>query len=166
MIPLLIKAKAVYEWFNFAGEAISALGVIKRAAAATAGAAVIAGAGVGVVKTVEVVTQSPQERAVKAAIATHVPDITPELREQVMKVNSQNTYSKTFLYKEQNRPLLLAIVAICEDGNALPALQCDDASEVKAFIERQELMAKEDEIIREKNRKFIESINTDGLIPR
>lgn len=32
MIHLLLKAKAVYEWFSFAGEAISALGVNELAA--------------------------------------------------------------------------------------------------------------------------------------
>lgn len=168
--PLVIRGMAALntarEWFTFAGEVVSFLGLMKRGAAATAGAAVIAGAGFGAVKTVEVVTQSPQERAVKQAITAHVPDITPELREQVMKVNGENTYSKDFLYEEKNRGLLEVIIAICKDGNALPSLQCDDAGIVKAYIERQERERIARERIKEQNRKFLENLSTDGIIPR
>lgn len=169
-LPLVIRAisaiKAVSEWYTFAGEAFSFLGLAKRAAAATAGAAVIAGAGVGAVKTVEVIAQSPQERSIGKAIATHAPDIAPEIREQVIKVTATNTYSKMFLAEEKNRPILDAILAICLDGAALPAVQCDDASFVKKRLEYQEQARAEWAKAQEYNRKFRDSISTDGLIPR
>lgn len=169
-IPLIIRGLSALntarEWFSFADEAVSFFGLAKRAAAVTAGAAVFAGTTVGAVKTVEVISQSPQERAVKQAIATHTPDITPDIRELVMKVNGENTYSKAFLYKKENRELLDAIVTICEGGNALPALQCDDAGQVKARIAYQERERKAMKRAEEYNRKFRESFSTDGIIPR
>lgn len=137
MLPffgLLARAKAVYEWLNFTNDAVSMIGVVKRAAAATATVAVVAGASVGVTKGAQAVLQSPQERAIKSAIATHAPEISPEIRAQVMKVNSENTYSKVFLYDPNNHPLLEAILALCVDGNALPSTQCDDAGKVKARL--------------------------------
>lgn len=169
MIPFIgamVRLKGVYEWFNFANDTVSVLGVVKRAAAATTAVAVLAGAGVGVVKTVEAVSQSPQERAVKQAIATHTPDITPDIRELVMKVNGENTYSKGFLYKKENHTLLNAIVAICNDGNALPALQCDDAGMVASRLEMEVRERAARERMRERDRKFRESFSTDGIIPR
>lgn len=45
MLPffgLLARAKAVYEWFNFTNDTVSMIGVVKRAAAATATVAVMA----------------------------------------------------------------------------------------------------------------------------
>lgn len=169
-IPLVIRvlaaAKEAKDWFSFANETFSAIGLTKRAAAGVAGAAVIAGAGVGAVKTVEVVTTSPQERAIGKAIATHAPDITPEIREQVIRVTATNTYSKMFLAEEKNRPILDAILAICLDGAALPAVQCDDASYVKKRLEYQEQVRAERARQAEYSRKFRENFNTDGLIPR
>ena len=170
-VPLIIirglsALNTAREWFSFANEAYSFLGLVKRTVAATATVAVLAGSGVGAVKGVEAVSQSPQERAVKAAIATHAPDISKELRELVMKVKTENTYSKGFLYKKENHALLNAIVAICDDGNALPALQCDDAgivaSRLKMEVRERAERAKADEY----NRKFRESFSTDGIIPR
>lgn len=169
-LPIIIRGLSALntarEWFSFAGEAVSFLGLAKRAAAGVAGAAVIAGAGVGAVKTVEVVSQSPQERAISKAITVHAPDITPEIRAQVMKVNGENTYSKMFLYEPKNHQLLEAILAICADGNALPALQCDDAGQVKARLVHDERMREAKKRAEEYNRKFKESFSTDGIIPR
>lgn len=169
-IPLIVRALSALntarEWFSFTGEAVSALGLTKRVVAGAAGAAVIAGAGVGVVKTVETVSQSPQERARSKAIAVHVPDITPEIRAQVMGVNSENTFSKTFLYEDRNRALLGAIIALCKDGNALPALQCDDATYVLNRLERKEIERAEAVKAKEFNRRFMEGMSTDGIIPR
>lgn len=169
-IPLVIRvlaaAKEAKDWFSFANEAFSALGLVKRTAAATAGAAVLAGAGAGLGKAVEVATTTPQERAIGKAIAVHAPDITTEIREQVIKVTATNTYSKMFLEEEKNRPILDAILAICLDGAALPAVQCDDANYVKKRLEYQERVRAERARIAERNRKFRENFNTDGLIPR
>lgn len=143
MIPFIkamTKLKAVYEWFNFANDTMNAAGLVKRAVAATAIAGGMVGVGVGAVKTVEVVAQSPQERAIGKAIATHAPDITPEIREQVIKVTATNTYSKMFLEEEKNRPILDAILSICLDGAALPSVQCADANSVKNSLDEEEAM--------------------------
>lgn len=165
-IPLIVRGLSALntfrEWFSFAGEAVSFLGLAKRAVAGAAGAAVIAGAGVGVANVV----QDPQKKAVSRAISTHAPNITPEIRELVMKANSENVYSKMFLYREENHDLLEAIIAVCLDGNALPAEQCDIASTVKARLVRKEVERAEWAKAQEYNRKFQESFSTDGIIPR
>lgn len=71
-----------------------------------------------------------------------------------------------FLYDPKNHSLLEAILAICADGNALPALQCDDAGQVKARLVYQERERMEMKRAEEYNRKFRESFSTDGIIPR
>lgn len=53
MIPFfgaMVRLKGAYEWLNFTNDTVSLLGIVKRAAAATATVAVVAGAGVGIVK--------------------------------------------------------------------------------------------------------------------
>lgn len=76
------------------------------------------------------------------------------------------TYSKGFPYKKENHTLLNAIVAICNDGNALPALQCDDAGMVASRLEMEVRERAARERMRERDRKFRESFRTDGIIPR
>lgn len=173
IIPILARGvsvvklvKETVDWLTFAHDVVTFPKILQRCIAAAAGTAVIAGAGVGVAKAVEVVTTTPQERAIGKAIAVHAPDITTEIREQVIKVTATNTYSKMFLEEEKNRPILDAILAICLDGAALPAVQCDDANYVKKRLEYQERVRAERARIAERNRKFRENFNTDGLIPR
>lgn len=133
-MPIFLRAlsalNAAREWFSFANEAVSFLGLAKRAVAGAAGAAVIAGTGVSVASVV----QDPQKKVISRAISTHVPNITPEIRELVMKASSENVYSKMFLYREENHDLLEAILAVCLDGNALPAEQCDIAEQVEQRV--------------------------------
>lgn len=130
MLGLIVRAKAFYEWFGFAGEALSALGVIKRAAAATA----IIGGAVGVVAGGAAMVTPSQAKIVERAIATHAPEITPAIREQVMQVKEGNLYSKLFLTEADREPLLRAILAICKDGRALPHEQCDIAADAEQHV--------------------------------
>lgn len=166
LIRAVSVIKSAVGWFGFTEDAVSLYGLAKRAVAATATVAVMGGAGVGVAKGVEYVSQSPQERSIKEAIATKAPEITPDIREQMMKVNTENTYSKGFLYRDENHGLLEAILVLCSEGNALPALQCDDAGKAKAML----VMREKDRAARAKadeyNRNFRKNLSTDGIIPR
>lgn len=127
MLGLIVRAKAVYEWFNFAGEAVSLFGVAKRAAVAAGAVAMVAGG-------VSVAMPTSQARVVERAIEAHAPAVTQEVRDQVMKVNSENLYSKLFLVEPQNAALLHAILAICRDERALPHEQCAIAGTAEAHV--------------------------------
>lgn len=161
-MPIFLRAlsalNAAREWFSFANEAVSFLGLAKRAVAGAAGAAVIAGTGVSVASVV----QDPQKKAVTRAISTHVPNITPEIRELVMKANGENVYSRMFLLQEKNRALLEAIVAVCLDGNALPAEQCDIAGSANHAVLADEEFRRN----QAKAREMVKNFSTDGIIPR
>lgn len=62
-LPIILAAgrgiQAAWNWFRFANDVADATEIAKRVFAGTATAAVVAGAGVGAVKTVEYVTTPP-----------------------------------------------------------------------------------------------------------
>lgn len=137
-IPLVIRvlaaAKEAKDWFSFANEAISALGLVKRTAVVGAGAAAVVVGGAAVTSHAPVQqVQSP----VAQAIEVHAPEITPEIREQVLKAREQ-LYSKLFLQEPKNAALLQAIIAVCQDERALPVQQCEIADMAQKYLAAKE----------------------------
>lgn len=94
-LPIILAAgrgiAAAWNWFRFANDVADAVEISKRVLAGTAAAAVVAGAGVGAVKTVEYVSSTPQERALAKAVKQI--DVEPSVREFLLRVNHENTYS-------------------------------------------------------------------------
>lgn len=108
-------------------------------------------------KTVEYVSSTPQERALAKAVKQI--DVEPSVREFLLRVNHENTYSYHFLMEPENHKLAEAIMVLCKQGNALPPEQCDTASEVLFKIElknQQEEARKRVEALRKvlKNMEF------------
>ena len=130
-MPIFIRAlsalNAAREWFSFAGEAVSFLGLAKRAVAVGSGAAVLAGG-------LAVVAPPSPTKVIDRAIVVHAPEIMPDIREQVLEVSGENLYSKLFLVEPKNAPLLQAILSVCKDERALPYQQCDIAEQAREHV--------------------------------
>lgn len=107
------------EWFSFAGEAVSRMGVAKRAAVATA---VVAG-GAAVVAPIVHVARQPATVAHQAPAPSSAPDV----QEQINKIGAGNAYSKLYLVQPEHLALLEAILEKCKTGNQAAAAQCDVA---------------------------------------
>lgn len=116
----------VREWFSFAGEAVSLLGIAKRAAVATAGVA----AGAAVVAPVVHLVQQPAQPATVAQPAS-----ASEVEDKIEKIGPGNIYSKVYLSQPEHQGLLGAIIAKCKATNELPAVQCDIAVASQESVE-------------------------------
>lgn len=131
IFKILGMLNAAREWISFANETITFAGALKRAAVVGGAAAVVVGGAAAVTNRAPVQqVQSPVVQAIEA----HAPEITPEIREQVIKASDQ-LYSKLFLQEPQNAALLQAIIAVCKDERALSPQQCEIADMAQKYVE-------------------------------
>lgn len=127
----LVRAFAVLngarEWFSFANEAVSILGVAKRAAVVSAGIA----AGAAVITPIIHMTKQPAHPP--ATTQAQAVDES-EVQSRIEKIDASNIYSKLYLEQPEHRTLLEAIISKCKTSNEIAANQCDIAVAAKKSV--------------------------------
>lgn len=160
----LLAMKSVYEWFSFANEGLSLAGVAKRTLAATAVVGGFGGAAVGAVGAVQT---HQHNKVITQAVARQAPDATPEIIAALKQIKGKNLYSAEFLGQTENRATLDAIVAVCREGNALPADQCDIAGPVLNRVQEYERYLEARRRMEERDRQFMDGLGAslNKLLP-
>lgn len=128
-MPFFLRAfsalNGAREWFSFARETFSWLGLAKRAAAAVT----VAAAGAAVVAVPSVMTVDPARTAAQA---------TRNVPAAEVEIDASQLYSKLYLVKPEHRAMLDAIIEKCEGGAEISVGQCDIAEDARRLVRLQE----------------------------
>jgi hypothetical protein len=133
---LLGFANAAREWISFANEAFSWVGLAQRAAAVTAGAALVAAPVLYTTKPWQSTPSVPAQVSVPAVPPATGPTLSDDqVKELLKKIKPENIYSSAYLAVEKNRPMLAAILDKCANTADLPVAQCDSAEKARKEVE-------------------------------
>lgn len=134
-VRVLSALNTAREWLSFAGETATMLGLAKRAAAITAGAAVIAAP--------VVVYKYRQAEPATVAVAT-----APAGVAQTGEIGAGKVYSKTYLIQPEHRAALDTIIAGCKNSAEYSPQQCDIADAAAKWVKSEEMEARRTAAIR------------------
>lgn len=119
VLPKVFKlgsvVKNAYEWFSFAEEAVTRLGLVKRAAVGAAAAAVIA-------------APVAMTNSDKIEVTVSVKNPSGAVVREAVSFDPDNVYPAAYLLKTENRTLLQALSNNCRNNPKAVIAQCEQVN--------------------------------------